>query len=167
MMKSKLESWDDSKRRGTIKSDILRDVGRKELAPQRRTTLSPPEEKKRMHLTWQDFDRMLHLLAFGELEELGKVVDDPEEMRRIIEDLVVELEDEIGLFVGLKGGKVAVDTKKIEAALHRKRLHSKNTKDHAAISLLEQGEGGGLVQVRGTMAKGRTGTERCSGVRKR
>jgi len=73
-MKSKLKHWGDSKRRGTIKSDILKDVGRKELAPQRRTTLSPPEEKKRMHLTWQDFDRMLWRLCFSELEELGKVV---------------------------------------------------------------------------------------------
>ena len=85
------------------------------------------------------------------------MVDDAGEMRRIIGDLVVELEDEIGLFVGLKGGKVAVDTANFDRALQRKRLHSKNTTDHAAISLLEDEQGGGLVQVRGTMAKGRAG----------
>ena len=79
------------------------------------------------------------------------MVDDAEEMRRIIEDLVVELEDDIGLFV---------------------YLHSKNTEDVDPRSrfhkrrILEEGERD-LLQMRGTMAKGRTGTERCSGVRQR
>ena len=54
----------------------------------------------------------------------------------------------------MKGIKVAVDMQKFQNALKRKKLHSKSPEDHAAIKLLEEGEGGGLVQVRGTLAKG-------------
>ena len=153
ILDKKLKSMSYNKLKWQQKNDIMHSLNRKALAPQRRTVLSKGEEQHRCKLTWMEFDEIMDKVCFR-LEALKEMVDDPAEWMDHIEDLVFEFEDEIGFWIGLKGHKVAVDMERFKQALARKRLHSKNVKDHEAIKQLEEGEGGGLVQVRGTMAKG-------------
>jgi len=76
----------------------------------------------------------------------------------VLQDLSLELEDEIGIWLGLKGKKVAVDEARHRTAVRRHRIYKgkepPNPEEEAAEKLLPEGVPAGPVQVRGAMAKG-------------
>ena len=123
--RKKLQFSATSKGAGQTKADIMNAIRRKVRVIARKTTLSPAEEKVRMKLTWQDFDRMLWTCTLADQEELLKHVCDPEAFLNHAEDFVIEFEDEIGVFIGLKGWKTTVTEEANQQANKRKRLSTK------------------------------------------
>ena len=82
------------------------------LKPTRVSTLSSGEEKLRSHLTWQMFDQKLYECAFGPEKELGEFVVDPAAFLRKAVDTVVEIEDEIPLWLAVGVERKIVSNKK-------------------------------------------------------
>ena len=103
-----LKSMGYTKARFQVKSDLLQHLNRKVVSTQRRTTLSQNEEEVRCKLTWQDHDDTQHVCAF-DLEELKKKAVGAEEWMKHPELTEQEFEDEVGVWVGLEGGKITVD----------------------------------------------------------
>ena len=86
--------------------------------------LTSEEEKTRMKLTWQDFDYTLDLLALRP-DEVHNYVTDYGYWNSHVEDLVIEFEDEIPLWVGLRRAKCARDATENQAANRNKRKSNK------------------------------------------
>ena len=155
LKEEKLKVMSRSKYKWQNERDIMQWLKRKARTVQRKTALSAKEEQRRLRLTWQDFDEALDVACFR-YEALQKKVDAPDEFMQNIEDLQIEFEDEVGIWLGLKGEKVAMDEDRHREAVKRQRIGTaaKESQDDAASTLLEEGQAGGVVQVRGTMAKG-------------
>ena len=92
---------ESQKYKETYKAELQRKVGAKLLLPQRVTQLTAIEEKVRAELTWQCFDSVLYLAAFGDEQELRKHVAAPREFIENREDTVLGFSDQIPFWVGL------------------------------------------------------------------
>jgi len=101
-----------------------------------------------------DFDETMQSCTLTTEEELKKLVAPAKEWLQNLHDLVICFEDEIGLFVGLRSGKVAVPKEVQKQALKRKRLHTKTKEGVEKVQELEKEAGGGLTQTRGMECKG-------------
>ena len=77
---------------------------------------------------------------------MEKMVDDADPFLALIEDLAVEFEDEVGMRLGVKGAKVAVDAERHKKAMAKLKMHrtaSFTPDDEAAEKLPEEGQGAG------------------------
>ena len=116
-----------------------------------RFVLSPEEEQLRCQLSWQRFDEKQHLLAFGDREELHEFVSEPDQVMKHRKELVIELEDEISLWIPLGMEEQVAATTKEGLQLSRVCLAaSKKGKDMSSILQQEQQQS----QVRGTLPHG-------------
>ena len=154
-LETKVKRHRNHKNRWVAKHDVLHFLNRKQLAVQRKTVLTAAEEMHRLHLTWQDLDEALDTACFN-AEALKQRVTEPKEFLAELQKLALEFEDEVGIWLGLKGAVVAVDKDRHAAAVKKHKLGSatENVEDDAAAKLLEPGQEAGVVQVRGVMAKG-------------
>ena len=97
----KLELLDSKKKYWNQQTDLLHYLGRSTNCGHKRDMLSEREEEIRAMLSWQDFDYMLFLLTVSEDEELiGRYVVDVQGWKDKAQDLVLEFEDEIPLWIG-------------------------------------------------------------------
>ena len=155
MIEKKIAVVQCRKNRANLLTDLLRDIHRTVRVPKKRDMPTEAEEKQRAHLTWQDFDFMLHLCTVCP-ETLKKYVVDVEEFRQ---------------------GKVAIDKDVNEAASAAKRTRRRQKRwkaihdqqasapiedepPHLSDDSDEEGDekeakqGNVVQQVRGTEAKG-------------
>ena len=65
------------KAREKFTQTVMNKMHCREGVASREAPLTADEEKKRCHLTWQEFDSKLHLAAFGDGEQLSQHVADP------------------------------------------------------------------------------------------
>ena len=118
LLETKVKRNRKHKNRWVVKQDVLHFLNGKERAVQRKTVLTAAEEMLRLHLTWQDIDEALDTACFN-AEALKKQVTDPAEFKAQLQKLALEFEDEIGIWLGLKGAKVAVDKDRHADAVRR------------------------------------------------
>ncbi len=64
------------------KDFLCKVLGAKLIKPQRLVSVSVEEEERRCHLSWQFFDNVMRIAAFGSREELAEMVNSPESLLR-------------------------------------------------------------------------------------
>ena len=69
------------------------------LKAQRLVDISPSEEHARCQLTWQAFDQLLHLAAFGTPEKLSACIALPERFVQDRESIVLGFSDQVPVWV--------------------------------------------------------------------
>ena len=80
-------------------------LGAKLLKPQRLVSLSVEEEERRCHLSWQFFDNVMRIAAFGSREELAEMVNSPESFIKNRAQLTIVMSDQIPYYVKIQPGK--------------------------------------------------------------
>ena len=152
----KLKQLPNRKLQNQVKQDMLQAIARTSLKVRRKSTLSRKEEMIRAELSWMDFDRVMWITTLSR-EELKYYVANSEEFSKNLDKLVIEFEDEIGVWVGLDGSHVAEEQETRQRALKRKKVHTKNLEQdkeaQKKLKALEEAEGGGLEQTRGVEGK--------------
>ena len=151
--KKRLDNSDNGKKVHNMKLDLLKAIGRGKHTVQRKTVLTPAEECTRCRLTWQDFDYMLHACTLSK-ERLQEYVADPTDFIAHAEDLVVEFEDEVGMWVGMDQSKVTLDLEDSSQMNKRRKLSTGLVKDAEKLKDLQTEAGAGQTQVRGAEGKG-------------
>ena len=119
---SRFQKWKDSP--GYVKSsrrELLRFTGGKVLQPNKVCNLSFAEEKRRVELTWQDFDRAIALAGLGSLDQLKEHVVDPLRFIQHREQAVVCFSDQIPFWVKINSTKQVFS----ESELNSRRLAAK------------------------------------------
>ena len=69
------------------------------LKPQRLVDVSPAEEHSRCQLTWQAFDQLLHVAAFGTPEQLNACIALPKRVVQDRENIVLGFSDQVPVWV--------------------------------------------------------------------
>ena len=151
--KKRLDNCGNIKKVYNMKQDLLKAIGRAKHTVQRKTVLTPKEERTRCRLTWQDFDYMLHACTLSK-ERLQAYVADPTDFIAHAEDMVIEFEDEVGMWVGMDQSKVTLDLEEGQQ-MNKKRKLSTGLVQHAEkLEALKNEAGAGCTQVRGAEGKG-------------
>ena len=75
------------------------------LKPQRLIHLSAEEEKVRLLETWQYWDHVIWLAAFGSDKELGEHLVDPPKFRKNLPNCVIAMTDQMPFWIKLTPGK--------------------------------------------------------------
>ena len=83
----------------TFKKRLQEACGMRLLKAQRLVDISPAEEHARCQLTWQAFDQLLHLAAFGTPEKLGACIALPERFVQDRESIVLGFSDQVPVWV--------------------------------------------------------------------
>ncbi len=84
---------------------LLESTGGKLMQPGRMTTLSMEEEEAGVQATWKEFDACLWLAAFGEEEDLQRLVAQPGEFMENRESTIIGFSDQIPVWVKICRGK--------------------------------------------------------------
>ena len=84
---------------------MLESLHLKVLKPQRLVLLTPEEEKARAHVTWQGFDEVMWLAAYGSEEDLRGLVVDPKEFIKDRKDIVMIFTDQVPYWAKLGASK--------------------------------------------------------------
>ena len=153
-IRRKQATFRDTKKAKQSKSDLLRTINRTMRGAARKTMLSAEEEKVRAHLTWQDFDYLLWQASLASDDELKKLVIQPDAWRANVVKTVIEAEDEVPLWIGIKGSRVAIDKTLRDAANKTKRRRRLQKTHPEAVAPDEILPDNVVRQIRGTMAKG-------------
>ena len=95
---------------------------------------------------------MLHTCTLNP-EALKGHVGKPEEFLEHHEEFVIEFEDEIGVWIGLKGWQTTLPGEAAHHQRKRKKLHSKTVEGVEKIKEEEKEPGGGMYQTRGLEGK--------------
>ena len=151
--KKRLDNTGSLKKVHNMKQDLLKAIGRAKHTVQRKTVLTPAEECTRCRLTWQDFDYMLHACTLSK-ERLQEYVAAPADFIAHAEDMVVEFEDEVGMWVGMDQSKVTLDLEQSQQMNKRRKLSTGLLKDAEKLEDLKNEVGAGQTQVRGAEGKG-------------
>ena len=151
--KKRLDNTGNIKKVHNMKQDLLKAIGRGKHTVQRKTVLTPAEECTRCRLTWQDFDYMLHACTLSK-ERLQDYVADPTDFMAHAADMVVEFEDEVGMWVGMDQSKVTLDLEQSQQMNKRRKLSTGLLKDVEKLEELKNEDGAGQTQVRGAEGKG-------------
>ena len=153
VLKKRLENFGEKTAYAQMKKDLLHNIGRVSVPVARKTTLSSEEEKIRSKLTWMDHDYMQWVCACS-IEELEQVVCEPKKFQANLHKHVLEYEDEIGVFIGMRKNTITVDEDEHEQKKKRYKLNSKTVGGIEEIKKLEKEAGGGMKQQRGPEEKG-------------
>ena len=147
------------KYRESFGNRLLDNVGGKLMQPGRMTTLSMEEEEAGVKATWKEFDAALWLAAFGEEEDLMKLVASPEEFITHREDTVIGFSDQIPVWVKIGRGKQVycgdelkkrkntADFKEMQQNKKRAALDDEEEKKKPAEEAAEEKEAGDEVTV--------------------
>ena len=151
--KKRLDNSGNIKKVYNMKQDLLKAIGRAKHTVQRKTVLTPAEECTRCRLTWQDFDYMLHACTLSK-ERLQEYVAAPTDFIAHAEDMVIEFEDEVGMWVGMDQSKVTLDLEEGQQMNKKRKLSTGLVQDAEKLEALKNEAGAGCTQVRGAEGKG-------------
>ena len=90
--------------------------------------ITEEEAKLVCQLSWNSFDRVLHILLYGSMEQLADFVAEPEKFRENIENLPVAATDAVPIYLDVSTDKVLVPCSVLDASAKRrlaKRLGKK------------------------------------------
>ena len=142
----KLDVLKKHKSRARELTRLLVSMGSRMLKPARRTCLTKPEEGKRCHLTWQQFDWVMQTAIQGG-HELEKRVLNPDLWMAEVDQCIISTEDEVPLWIGLSKGKkvyseeTVQNQRKFRAARKRRRERLAVDEVQENQQALEEGKG--------------------------
>ena len=99
-LKNRIERLElNEKYKESFATRLLEGIGGKLMQPGRMTTLSMEEEEAGVQATWKQFDVCLWLAAFGEEEDLVRLVANPGEFMENRESAIIGFSDQIPVWV--------------------------------------------------------------------
>ena len=105
-LKNRIERLEmNEKYKESFGTRLLESTGGKLMQPGRMTTLSMEEEEAGVQATWKEFDACLWLAAFGEEEDLQRLVAQPGEFMENRESTIIGFSDQIPVWVKICRGK--------------------------------------------------------------
>jgi hypothetical protein len=126
----------------TYSTTLAAQIEAKLLKPSRMSKLSMEEEEARVKATWQQFDHLLWVAAFGNEDVLRKYVADPAHWMQNREKVVVGMSDQIPVWVKVGRTKQLYCAEELKAA-------NQNMKKQQQVQLPAL-QAGGLKTAEGT-----------------
>ena len=124
----------------TFKKRLQINCGLKLRKAQRLVDISPREEQARCQLTWQAYDQILHLVAFGSVEQLGGCIVDPGRFIEERQGITLGFTDQVLFWVKIGQEKQLLCDHEV----------AKNTKDgRQGASMRSAGQASGVMNSEG------------------
>ena len=133
----------------TYASTMTAQIGAKLEKPSRMSKLTMEEEEARVKATWQQFDYMMHVAAFGSIETLKKYVSDPVHWIENRGSVVIGMSDQIPVWVKIGRNKQLYCEEELQRKCSKQALKAIVPLQAGALKAAIGTEGSSLTRTTG------------------